>query len=123
MHNERGKGLPDASIMLNLCDILEISVNDLLSGEKVDKDSYVAKVEENFVNLKKKVDRVVKIINAIGWGITAIMISLFFIHMYFNWLYKGPWDDSNFRTISNILLVISIIGFLITSALEYEVKK
>ena len=32
---ECGKGLPDASIMLDLCKILHITVNDLLSGEKI----------------------------------------------------------------------------------------
>ena len=51
------------------------------------------------------------------------MVILFIAHMYFNWLYRGPWDDSNFSVISNILLVVSSIGFLITTALKYEVKK
>lgn len=32
---ERGKSMPDSSIMLELCKILKISVNDLLSGEVV----------------------------------------------------------------------------------------
>ena len=32
---ETGKSLPDSSIMLNLCDTLGITVNDLLSGEVI----------------------------------------------------------------------------------------
>ncbi len=36
---ETGKNLPDASIMLELCEILGISANDLLSGERADKRS------------------------------------------------------------------------------------
>ena len=32
---ETGKSLPDSSIMLELCDVLGISVNDLLCGEVV----------------------------------------------------------------------------------------
>ena len=32
---ERGIAMPDTSIMLELCDILGISVNELLSGEKI----------------------------------------------------------------------------------------
>lgn len=32
---ETGKSLPDVTIMIELCDILEISINDLLSGEVV----------------------------------------------------------------------------------------
>ena len=30
---ETGKSLPDSSIMIELCNILKITVNDLLSGE------------------------------------------------------------------------------------------
>ncbi len=36
---ECGKAMPDSSIMIELCDILKISVNDLLCGEKVTTDS------------------------------------------------------------------------------------
>ena len=37
---ETGKGLPDASIMKELCNILKITVNDLLSGEYIDENRY-----------------------------------------------------------------------------------
>ena len=37
---ERGKAMPDSSIMLELCFILGISVNDLLCGEVVTVDNY-----------------------------------------------------------------------------------
>lgn len=51
---ETGKGLPDASIMMDLCNILEISVNDLLSGEKITKEQYRDKVDENLIKLQKQ---------------------------------------------------------------------
>lgn len=51
---ETGKGLPDASIMMDLCNILKISVNDLLSGEKVDKDRYFNRVDENLIKIQKQ---------------------------------------------------------------------
>lgn len=51
---ECGKGLPDASIMMDLCNILEINVNDLLSGEKVDKDSYIDRADENLIRIQKQ---------------------------------------------------------------------
>ena len=37
---ETGKGLPDASIMKDLCNILKITVNELLSGELINKEEY-----------------------------------------------------------------------------------
>ena len=51
---ERGKGLPEVSLMLPLCDILNITVNDLLSGEKVSEANYQKKAEENMINLVKE---------------------------------------------------------------------
>ena len=51
---ETGKGLPDASLMLELCNILEITVNDLLSGEKVTTEQYTDKADENLVKLQKQ---------------------------------------------------------------------
>lgn len=37
---ERGKGLPDATYMLDLCKLLDISVNELLTGELIEKNDY-----------------------------------------------------------------------------------
>ena len=36
---ETGKSLPDSSIMLELCDILQISVNELLMGERINMEN------------------------------------------------------------------------------------
>ena len=51
---ETGKSMPDASIMLELCEILGITVNELLSGEKIDRESYEKKADENLIALKRK---------------------------------------------------------------------
>lgn len=51
---ECGKGLPEVSLMLPLCEKLEISVNDLLSGERVDSSDYHKKAEENMMNLMRE---------------------------------------------------------------------
>ena len=37
---ETAKAMPDSSIMLELCDVLKINVNDLLCGEVVTMDRY-----------------------------------------------------------------------------------
>ena len=51
---ETGRSLPDASIMLELCSILKITVNDLLSGEVVDMDNYKEKTEETLIEMIKE---------------------------------------------------------------------
>ena len=51
---ENGKGMPDSSIMLDLCNELKISVNELLSGEMIDMKEYDKKAEELLVELAKQ---------------------------------------------------------------------
>lgn len=51
---ETGKAMPDSSIMLELCDILKITVNDLLSGEVVTMDNYNKELENNLIEMIKQ---------------------------------------------------------------------
>lgn len=51
---ETGKCMPDSSIMLELCNILDITVNELLSGERIEMNDYEEKVNENLIEFKKK---------------------------------------------------------------------
>ena len=51
---ETGKAMPDSSIMLGLCDILKISVNDLLCGEVVSVDNYNKELENNLLETMKQ---------------------------------------------------------------------
>ena len=54
---ETGKSIPDASIMLELCAELGISVNELLSGEKLDMTNYNQQAEKNLLDLKEKEEK------------------------------------------------------------------
>ena len=47
---ENGRNMPDLSLFKPLCDELGISINDLLSGERISEDKYQEKFEENIVN-------------------------------------------------------------------------
>lgn len=51
---ETAKAMPDSSIMLELCDILGISVNELLYGEALDMDNYNKKLENNLLEMIKQ---------------------------------------------------------------------
>ena len=48
---ETGRSLPDASIMQALCDILKISVNDILNGEGIQVNDYKEKADKLFVGM------------------------------------------------------------------------
>lgn len=49
---ETGKSMPDSSIMLELCEILGITVNELLSGEEINVENYERKADENLIALQ-----------------------------------------------------------------------
>lgn len=48
---ETGKGMPDVSYMEDLCAALHISINELLSGEKLPPEEYPKKAEDNMLYL------------------------------------------------------------------------
>ena len=51
---ECGNGLPEVALMLPLCAILGITVNELLSGERLEDENYRDRAEENIVNIMKE---------------------------------------------------------------------
>lgn len=51
---ETGKSLPDSSIMLELCELLSINVNELLKGEHMDMEEYAKASQEIILDFKKR---------------------------------------------------------------------
>jgi transcriptional regulator with XRE-family HTH domain/DNA-directed RNA polymerase subunit RPC12/RpoP len=51
---ETGKSLPDASIMLELCGLLGITVNDLLSGEVVTMERINERMQKNLLDMVRE---------------------------------------------------------------------
>lgn len=75
---ENGKGMPDSSIMLDLCSELKISVNDLLCGEMISMENKNEKQEQLLLDMAKEVEEKNKIIWTSMWVIMIVaMISLF----------------------------------------------
>lgn len=77
---ETGKSLPDAMIMLDLCDILKITVNDLLSGEVISVDNYNKELEKNLIEtVKQKQEADKRLLNlelVIGFIMLAVFLAL-----------------------------------------------
>ncbi len=51
---ETGRAMPDSSIILDLCKILSISVNDLFCGEVVTMENYNKELERNLIEMTKE---------------------------------------------------------------------
>ncbi len=100
---ERGRSLPDSSIMLELCRILKISVNDLLSGEVITMDNYNEKLENNLIEMarrKEEADRtLLRLEVVVGCICIAVMFALF---MFAAYVKMDEW----------MRIALIIIGFL-----------
>lgn len=70
---ETGKGMPDSSIMMDLCNILNISVNELLSGETLDFNKTKDAADANLIKLKKEKESA---LSAARWGFILGVIML-----------------------------------------------
>ena len=73
---ETGRSLPDSSIMLELCDVLQISVNDLLSGEVVTMNDYNKKLEENLLEIKREKEQADKRLLGLEIFIAILVIAI-----------------------------------------------
>ena len=71
---ERGVAMPDTSIMLNLCDILGISVNELLNGEKIYMENSNQKNEQLLLDMAKELEKKNKVIWTSMWAIMIVSI-------------------------------------------------
>ena len=113
---ENGRSLPDASIMLELCEILDISVNDLLVGEVVAVDKYNKELENRLLEMikeKKSTDRrLLKLEVVIGVLSTIICIAFILFASY------APLLDWQRILIIFSGLILALVGFFCALRIE-----
>lgn len=122
---ECGNGLPEVSLMLPLCEILNITVNELLTGKRLSSEEYQKNAEDNIVNLMKKMSEtkfrmiveVCVLFLTLFASITLIMVASYVS-------LTTAWRIS----LTAIGLVIIAIGIFICAILEmreavFECKK
>lgn len=100
---ETGNGLPDVSLMIPLCDILGVSVNELLSGERLDEESYKNKAEENIINImkdKKTERKKFILINALALTFCFLCCGIFML--------AGLLDVEDW-----VRIVLIVLGFVV----------
>ena len=104
--------------MLELCRILDISVNELLTGEFIEERNYQQKAEDNLLMMAdqevKQTKKMFFYENVIGIGSTSIFLILIFISVYFV-------ENSVLKVILFILsFIFLIIGVSIALKIETE---
>ena len=114
---ENGRSLPDSAIMLELCEILEITVNDLLCGEVVVMEKYDKNLENNLLEMikeKEKADKqLLRIEIVMGFVGIGVMLGLCLFASY------APLED----WVRIVLIVIGMLPLLILVPLMLKIEQ
>lgn len=108
---ETGRGLPETAILTNLCAVLKISLNELLSGERLTTQQYVEQAEENMTTLLKQTDNEhsAKVRKTTYYVATAVQVVLAILSTIFILQYLAMTGQSN----ASILAVAFSIAFVV----------
>lgn len=116
---ETGKSLPDADHMLELCEILGITVNELLSGERITTmEEYQKKAEQNMVDLQNKKVKAQKSLLRVNMIWVAIAVLLTPVHFAINYYYP----DNHGTGIGELIFFIGLAMFVFYFFRHYEIK-
>jgi transcriptional regulator with XRE-family HTH domain/DNA-directed RNA polymerase subunit RPC12/RpoP len=116
---ERGIAMPDSSIMLELCEILKISVNELLKGERITMENNNEKNQELLLEMSKEIQQKNKIVWTCMWVIMIVSLVglLAGSAMIYFWVPEGVW-----QIVGEIgLVVVFLIPCLYALKLEVSV--
>lgn len=114
---ERGLNLPDASIMLDVCDVLGVSVNEMLTGEVIKSENYMKRAEENLIKLQEKEEKNNRLLLAMEWVI-GYLSSVSFLVIIFTAVYAV----NNF-VLRFILIVLSFAIFITGMFFALKIEK
>ena len=116
---ETGKSMPDVSLMLDLCNILGITVNELLSGERIIMEDYQKRAEENLMELQAKKEKAQGEYNSILKILIVTFSSFFVLNMVLNYFFP----EINFNNLLG-LPSIAIASILLVKWFfkNYEIK-
>lgn len=103
---ENGRNMPDLSLFKPLCDELKITINDLMSGEKIDSEKYQEKFEENIVNT---IDYSTKKLNKYK-GIISLSLIIFGLFISLSAIMIFPSESSWGSIYSVFGILIFMIG-------------
>lgn len=113
---ENGKSMPDSGIMLELCSYLEITVNELLKGEKINLKSYEKVAEENLLKLKMREEQANKKLLNFEWVICFTNSISYIVLIYI----ASYMEMSNILRVLLIFLAIILFTIGIISSMKIE---
>ena len=115
---ETGRAMPDSSIMLELCSILEITVNDLLCGEVITMDNYNKEIEKKLLELVKQKEEGDKRLLMLEWVISVLSCIILFVPIFIGALL--PMEDWQRAIVICSGVVPGIIGLIFAMKIEQK---
>ena len=114
---ERGNGFPEVSLLLPLCNELEITVNELLTGERLQEAEYKKNAEENMVNLVKEAQESKKKIVMSALVALLVLIAAIPLFVLAGVLEMEAWLRF---VLIGIGVIVMILGIVIACILDRE---
>ena len=105
---ETGRGIPDTAIMSELCKVLGISINELLSGERLSVNNYNGKAEENMVNLLRDKEQEIQ-----KWSKVKVTLNLLWLLLFIFMIFILGMGQPDIRWFLDMPSLCLNIGFLI----------
>jgi transcriptional regulator with XRE-family HTH domain len=123
---ETGKAMPDSSIMIELCSLLKITVNDLLSGEIVTKENYNKELENKLLQVIKQKESYDKKLLTLEWVVGVLSIIVLMLPIFIGAFL--PMQDWQRVIIVFSGVIPAFVGFTFTLVIEqiagyYECKE
>lgn len=114
-HWENGRRLPDVALYKTICELFDITVNELLSGEKLSKEESINKADENLIVLTKEKSA---LYDAARWGYFT-SITLLFIYIVVLAIKEG----SEVATGSFVFLIMILSGIVFWGIYSFKISK
>ena len=115
---ENGKTMPDYSLLSDICNEFDITINELLSGEKIEKENYISKAEENLISLKKRLDKTHKILDVFLDVLSKISLILLIVRILSKYIPIEILNTTFYKTLVLILFFISSVGLAMLFILD-----
>lgn len=114
---ECGYGFPDSSLILPLCNVLEISANELLSGRKLEDKEYQQNAEDNILKLLQE-----KKASKKKLGISICLAVLTLLASFTLFLVSGLSEMPDYLRVILIIIgfIVLFVGLILTCFIDND---
>lgn len=107
---ENGKGLPDTTILKALSEIFSVTINELLSGERVSGDDYKDRAESRLLEMQERKQHSDKILLIAEIIVSVLALIIFFTAIgIFSYL-----SEIGKNGLGILVLVVGVVIFIVT---------